>query len=195
LEKGGMYSIYNPMGAFTVCGIIYLIICMWLVIKKKDHYIDDEVNGLIIVVCLWVGLGGMFFFFRGHGREVTMIKGKEITRQEIVCVLECIEGKRNDVGSIEGWKQNLIIDSLKTKEDRSEYDSKYDDVKVRWVSTDCIGHRLPSDYDYYYKYAGREKGWLPKWFYHPIMFVWCPLISILFSRPFWFIIFLQRLKQ
>jgi hypothetical protein len=182
LEQNGMWNFFNPIGAFCLLGIIYLLFCISLVIKTPNKSFSDEATGLVKVIVMLVGFSLFFFFFRGlfggDRRLVTMINGKEITKQEIVYVYEYLMDRRPDIGGVEKWKQGIIFDSLEKKYDRAEekWVPNYDD---RWgVSASTIGSRQPDDYEYYYSYVGRKSGWLPMWIYHPAMWVVCPLISM-----------------
>jgi hypothetical protein len=212
LEHDNMYNIYNPMGAVSLCGVIYFIICLLAVCPKGDMF-GAELKGLIGVVIMWICFSLLFFFWRGDSsREVTRIEGKEFTRQEIANVYNCLMNRKLDVGGVEESKFDLIMKHLKTKqveripvEDLSAAEKLYDkkgyidlkengDVYLKWVLDEnvTIGSRQPEDFTYYYKNVGHDHG-VPRWIYHPAMWVMCPLISLLFSRPLWALIFINRL--
>jgi len=161
----------DPAGALSVCGVLYLIFCIMVVRPRGDF--GEEVSGLIFVGLSWICCSALFLFFAGDKCQYTIIKGKEITKAEIVYVDDYLSDRRKDVGSVEGWKQLLILDSLTAWRRGGEYKSP------------ALG------YEYYY----RNSLGLPRWFYHPGMWFLCPIISFVFSRPFWAAIFLNSILK
>jgi hypothetical protein len=211
LKQNGMHNMYSPMGILTLCGIAYLVFLIILVCPKGNW--GQEAVGLLLMMVMWLGFSIFFVFGReytgGQKREVTRIEGVEVTKKQVVMVYECLMGRPKDLEVMDASKFKLIEKHLRTKpvkrlaelsfvdkqlsKSGRTMDIKQDssDVWLKWEFDEnaAMGNRSPSDFEYFYSGIDRSSG--TNWFYHPIMWFWCPLISMLFSRIFWMVVLLQ----
>jgi hypothetical protein len=163
----------NPFGVLSLCGIILLILCIIATCPKED--LNKEMSGACFMVIVIVLVGGLTLLSDGGGKsQSTMIKGQEVTKEEIKIVDDYMDSKRKDLGGVSKEKQKLIVDSMTEYEHGGQFRS--------------------SKVGFYYDYKSTSS-WAPRWLYHPSIWLWCPIISLLFSRPFWMAIFLQSLTK